>query len=172
VIAFVEAGALSIAAVLIAVAAWQDFTVWKIRNWTVLALIADYCVLAMVLAAGDLSIAGLDPRSDVLGDLAAGSLLFAIGLVLWLLRMLGAGDAKFFFPIGLFVGLFQLFAFAIGLAVGAVLVSMALQFPVPLPYQSWSVLARLEEIRQTRKVPYGTIMAPSALVAMYLRYWG
>ena len=41
----------SAAAGLILTAAWQDFTSWKIRNWTVLALIALYVALALLQVA-------------------------------------------------------------------------------------------------------------------------
>ncbi|WP_246684351.1 pilus assembly protein CpaA [Mesorhizobium sp. B2-6-5] len=159
---------------MILIAAWQDFIAWKIRNWTVLALVADYALLALNRWANPTGagiLAGTDSASPLQGDLAAGLLLFAIGFVLWALRMLGAGDAKLFFPIGLFVGLYHLFSFAVGLAAGAVVVSLALQFPVPLQYQAWPALSRIEEIRKSRKVPYGVIMAAAALVAMYLRYF-
>ncbi|MER8745984.1 pilus assembly protein CpaA [Mesorhizobium sp. M1004] len=167
--------AIAAAAGLILIAAWQDFKAWKIRNWTVLALVADYALLALILWAGPPGagiLAGTDSASPLLGDLAAGMLLLTIGFVLWALRLLGAGDAKLFFPIGLFVGLNHLFSFAVGLAAGGIVVSLALQFPVPLQYQAWLALSRIEEIRKSRKVPYGIIMAAAALVAMYLRYFG
>nr|WP_245262255.1 pilus assembly protein CpaA [Mesorhizobium sp. WSM3626] len=170
---FLGVVAIVAAAGLILIAAWQDFIAWKIRNWTVLALVADYALLALIRWAnpGAGILAGIDSASPLQGDLAAGLLLLTIGFVLWALRMLGAGDAKLFFPIGLFVGLNHLFSFAVGLAAGGVVVSLALQFPVPLQYQAWPALSRIEEIRKTRKVPYGVIMAAAALVAMYLRYF-
>ncbi|WP_246676132.1 pilus assembly protein CpaA [Mesorhizobium sp. B2-5-4] len=162
------------AAGLILIAAWQDFIAWKIRNWTVLTLVADYALLALIRWAGPPGagiLAGIDSDSPLQGDLAAGLLLLTIGFALWALRMLGAGDAKLFFPIGLFVGLNHLFSFAVGLAAGGAVVSLALQFPVPLRYQACSALSRIEEIRKSRKVPYGVIMAAAALIAMYLRYF-
>src|SRR5262245_60391746 len=72
---------LAIAAGLIAVAAWQDFTSWKIRNWTVLALVADYAVLALVRWAlpATTDVPGLPAGPYLLSDLAAGLLLFGIG---------------------------------------------------------------------------------------------
>jgi len=54
-------------------------------------------------------------------------------------------DKALFFPIGLFVGLNHLFSFAVGLAAGGFVVSLALQFPVPLQYQAWPALSRIEE---------------------------
>ncbi|WJI42662.1 pilus assembly protein CpaA [Mesorhizobium sp. C120A] len=171
---FLGALAISAGAGLIVIAAWQDFLAWKIRNWTVLALVADYALLALIRWANPSGVgilAGVDGDSPLQGDLAAGLLLLTIGFVLWALRMLGAGDAKLFFPIGLFVGLHYLFSFAVGLAAGGVVVSLALQFPVPLQFQAWRALSRIEEIRKSRKVPYGVIMATAALVAMYLRYF-
>ena len=160
------------AAALIVTAAWQDFRTWKIRNWTVLALLAVYALLALLrwLMPSDGLLDELGPRSPIYGDLAAGLLLFAIGFVLWALKMLGAGDAKLFLPVGLFVGLEFLFPFGVALAVGAVVVAVALKFPVPLHYQVWPTAARLEEIRKTGKVPYGVLIAAAALFSMWLRY--
>ncbi len=165
---FLEAVILIAAAGLILTAAWQDFTTWKIRNWTVLALIGLHAVLALVRVAG-----ASDPPAAIqgfYGDLAAGLLLFVLGFLLWACRMLGAGDAKLFFPIGLFVGMNYLFAFGVGLAAGAILVAMALRFPTPPLFQGWAVMDRIEEIRATGKVPYGIIMAGAALAAMFSRY--
>ena len=75
-------------------------------------------------------------------------------------------------PVGLFVGYNFLFPFGVALAVGAVIVAVALKFPVPLHYQVWPAAARLEEIRQTGKVPYGVLIAAAALIAMYMRFSG
>lgn len=168
-----QAAGLAAAVVLLLVAAWQDFTTWKIRNWTVLSLVAAYALVALGrwLAPGVGGVLDtLDAGSPLAGDLAAGALLFAIGVVLWLLRLLGAGDAKLFLPIGLFVGLSHLLPFALALIAGAIVAAVALRFPVPLHYQTWPVLFRIDEIRKTGKVPYGVIMVAAAFFAMYLRY--
>lgn len=161
------------ASILVLWAAWQDFLTWKIRNGTVLALIAVYVVLAAAnylwryrysgtLPAGHLSLAS---------DLGAALLLFAVGFALWLVRMLGAGDAKLFFPLGLFIGFHHLLLFAIILALAAVVVTLALKFRIPIQYHGLPYVARLEEIRSTGKVPYAVLMAAAALVAMYARYF-
>ena len=160
------------ASALILVAAWQDFCTWKIRNWTVLALLAVYACLALLrwLMPSNGLLDELGARSPLYGDLGAGLLLFVIGFVLWALKLFGAGDAKLFLPVGLFVGYNLLFPFGVALAVGAVIVAVALKFPVPLHYQVWPAAARLEEIRLTGKVPYGVLIAAAALCSVWLRY--
>ena len=167
-----------IAAALIVIAAWQDFTTWKIRNWTVLALLAVYTLLALLrwlmpnygLLEG--AHGGIAASPPLYGDLAAGLLLFAIGFVLWALKLFGAGDAKLFLPVGMFVGFNFLFPFGVALAAGAVIVAVALKFPIPLHYHVWPAAARVEEIRQTGKVPYGVLIAAAALFSMWLRFIG
>jgi len=160
------------AALLILWAAWQDFLTWKIRNATVLALIAVYGVMAVgrywwaYRSAGDLA----DMHSIVLGDLAAALLLFAIGFVLWMFRLFGAGDAKLLFPIGLFVGFNNLMLFAVILLLGAIVVMLALKIRIPVQYHAYPYVARLEEIRSTGKIPYGVLLAVAALVAIYVRF--
>jgi prepilin peptidase CpaA len=163
--------ALEIAPVLCAcglflLAAWQDFRSWKIRNWTVLALIAVYLVLALIRWA----VSGSLDSGTLLGELAAGLLLFALGFTLWLFGLFGAGDAKLFLPVGLFVGFAYLTPFAIALMVSAVVVFLALKYPIPPVYLAWPGIARIDEIRRTGKVPYGVVITVAALVAIYLRY--
>jgi prepilin peptidase CpaA len=48
---------------------------------------------------------------------------------------------------------------------------LALKYPIPAIYLAWPMVARLDEIRRSGKVPYGVVIAAAALVAMYLRYF-
>ena len=57
------------------------------------------------------------------------------------------------------------------LATFAIVVAvMVLKFPLPLEWQFFRPIARLEEIRKAGKVPYGVLIAAAALFAMYHRY--
>ncbi|MCA1491864.1 prepilin peptidase [Ensifer sp. NBAIM29] len=163
-------------------AAWSDFRLWKIPNGVVLALIAVYATGAALrlmmpeqvggavglLMEEDLG-ATLFSSNGIGGDLAAGVLLFGLGFALWCFRLFGAGDAKLFLPIGLFVGWHGMLPFAIFLLIGGVLTMLALRLPMPLQFAHYSVVMRLEEIRTTRKIPYGVIMVAAALAVMALR---
>lgn len=146
-------------------AAFTDFTNWKIPNSTVLSLIATYgvLVLALLLAGTE------DLAARLTGDLAAATALFILGFGFWVFKMMGAGDAKLFFPIGLFVGWSQLMAFGLLLGLFAVLSWLLLKLRIPIQYQIYRPVARLDEIRQTGKVPYGVIMVAAALVCFWLR---
>ncbi|MBP2237512.1 prepilin peptidase CpaA [Sinorhizobium kostiense] len=163
-------------------AAWSDFRLWKIPNGTVLALIVVYALDATLRlmtakqAGGALGLlteedlgATLFSLNGIGGDLAAGLLLFALGFALWCFRLFGAGDAKLFLPIGLFIGWYAMLPFAMFLLIGGVLTMLALKLPLPLQFAHYAVVIRLEEIRTTRKIPYGVIMVGAALAVMALR---
>jgi prepilin peptidase CpaA len=154
------------AACLFLLAAWQDFRSWKIRNGTILALLAAYACLVLVRWLPG-SLAG----GELVGEIGAGLLLFVVGFALWGFGLFGAGDAKLLLPVGLFVGFSHLTPFALALMVAGIVVFLALKFPIPAVYVVWPAVARLDEIRRTGKVPYGVVIAAATLVAMYLRYF-
>ncbi|WEX89048.1 pilus assembly protein CpaA [Sinorhizobium garamanticum] len=151
-------------------AAWSDFRSWKIPNATVLALVGLYAVNAAValLTADDIG-AALFSFAGIGGDVGAGLLLFALGFALWLFGLFGAGDAKLFLPIGLFVGWLGMLPFAVFLLIGGIVTLVILKLPMPLQLAHFSVVTRLEEIRTTRKIPYGVIMVAATLAVMALR---
>ncbi|MET4690637.1 prepilin peptidase [Sinorhizobium fredii] len=151
-------------------AAWSDFRLWKIPNAIVLALIAVYALHAALrlLTAEDLGTA-LFSASGIAGDIGAGLLLFTLGFGLWSFKLFGAGDAKLFLPIGLFIGWHGMLPFAVFLLIGGIAVVTILKLPMPLQLAHLSVVMRLEEIRTTRKIPYGVIMVAAALAVMGLR---
>ncbi|AFL51554.1 prepilin peptidase CpaA [Sinorhizobium fredii] len=151
-------------------AAWSDFRHWKIPNAIVLALIAVYAVGAsMTLLTTEDVGAVLFSSDGIGGDIAAGLLLFALGFGLWSFRLFGAGDAKLFLPIGFFVGWHGMLPFAVFLLIGGIAALLILKVPMPLQLAHLSVVMRLEEIRTTRKIPYGVIMVAAALPVMALR---
>ncbi|ASY72051.1 prepilin peptidase [Sinorhizobium fredii] len=151
-------------------AAWSDFRLWKIPNAIVLALIAVYALHAalQLLTAEDVG-AALFSSSGIAGDVGAGLLLFTLGFGLWSFKLFGAGDAKLFLPIGLFIGWHGMLPFAIFLLIGGIAALLILKLPMPLQLAHFSVVVRLEEIRATRKIPYGVIMVAAALCVIALR---
>lgn len=152
-------------------AAWSDFRSWKIPNSAILALLALYSLraLAQLLTTGDVG-ASLFSSTGIGGDLAAGLLLFVLGVCLWAFGMFGAGDAKLFLPIGVFIGWHGMLPFAAFLLIGGVVTLLALKWPMPLQLAHFSVFVRIEEIRAARKIPYGVIMALAALATMAVSY--
>lgn len=151
-------------------AAWSDFRLWKIPNGAVLALITLYVLgAALRLMMADDPGATLFSPAGIGGDLAAGLMLFVLGFGLWSLKLFGAGDAKLFLPIGLFIGWQGMLPFAVFLLIGGIATLLALKLPMPLQFAQFAVVMRLQEIRATRKIPYGVIMVAAALAVMALR---
>ncbi|MEI3854623.1 MULTISPECIES: prepilin peptidase [unclassified Ensifer] len=151
-------------------AAWSDFQCWRIPNGVVLALVAIYVLGAIARLATTPDIgATLLSLDGIGGEVAAGLLLFTLGVALWAFRVFGAGDAKLFLPIGLFVGWHGMLAFALFLLLGGVLTMLALKLRMPLALAHYAVIMRIEEIRASRKIPYGVIMVFAALITMVLR---
>ncbi|MBZ9792429.1 prepilin peptidase [Rhizobium sp. 3T7] len=158
-----------VAVLLLLYAAWTDFRTWKIPNTVVLALVTLYALraVALTLGSGDIG-AALFSSNGIGGDVGAGLLLFVLGVVLWAFGLFGAGDAKLLLPIGLFVGWQGMLPFSIFLFVLGVATMLMLRLTVPLPFAHLAFFMRIEEIRASRKVPYGVVMVFAALLALAL----
>ncbi|PRY95629.1 prepilin peptidase CpaA [Hasllibacter halocynthiae] len=76
-------------------AVWTDLTRMKIRNWTVLGLVAAF------LVAGTLVL----PPATVASQIAQAAVVLCVTFVLTMLRGMGAGDAKFLAATALYVPL-------------------------------------------------------------------
>lgn len=143
-------------------AAWTDFITWKIPNRLIFMAIGCYVPYALFS-----QLASAQPMVAPLGDLAAAALLFVIGFVFWAVKLFGAGDAKLFFPIGLFVGWPMLLPYALGLILFATVFWFALKWPLPPPLRHTVTGMRIDEIRASGKVPYGVVMV-AALIAILI----
>ena len=102
-------------------------------------------------------------------DLSVGIALFLVGFVAWLLKGLGAGDAKLFFVAGIFsgyqyAGYFAVFLFITGLAfLLLMLIAKRLDFlPIIL-------FGRIMEIGRIGKIPYGVPLALATIGALIMR---
>ena len=159
----------SISVLLFLYAAWTDFRTWKIPNTIVLALVTLYALRAMVVIFSSEDVgAALFASSGIGGDVGAGLLMFMLGVVLWAFRLFGAGDAKLFLPIGLFIGWHGMLPFSFLLLVLGVVTLLVLRLPVPLRVAHLAFFMRIGEIRASRKIPYGVLMVFAALLTLAL----
>ena len=141
------------------IAAYTDFTTWKIPNRLIFMAVGCYVPYALFS-----QMAGVQNAVEPLGGLAAAALLFVVGFVFWALKLFGAGDAKLFFPVGLFLGWPLLLPYALGLIIFAILFWLALKWPLPPTMRLTAAGVRIDEIRSSGKVPYGVVMV-AALIA-------
>ncbi|MFL5009741.1 prepilin peptidase [Rhizobium sp.] len=159
----------SISVLLFLYAAWTDFRTWKIPNTIVLALVTLYALRAVAVMLGSEDVgAALFASSGIGGDVGAGLLMFILGVMLWAFRLFGAGDAKLFLPIGLFVGWHGMLPFSLLLLVLGIVTLLVLRLPVPLRVAHIGFFMRIEEIRASRKIPYGVVMVFAALITLAL----
>ena len=147
----------SAAVLLLVWIAIYDIRNYAIRNQIVLAFLALY-----VVAQGAL----LFPHWT--SDLLAGAVLFGIGFVMWLIRGLGAGDAKLMFPLGLHLGYMGLLPFSILLLVASVCLFAAITLAAALG-ATRGTGGWLAGMKSGGRVPYGLVLATSAIPVMVLR---
>jgi prepilin peptidase CpaA len=108
----------------------------------------------------------LADRGASLGTgLAAAGIGFAVGFVLYLLRVMGAGDVKLFAAVALFTGLghLHLFALATVLAGGA----MAVVTMAARPRRALVMFTLKGRGDFGRGIPYGVAIAVGGLVAVW-----
>jgi prepilin peptidase CpaA len=133
-----------------------DIASLKITNRSILILAVIY--VAWAAATG---------FTSIWGDLAAGTILFALALVLWLLRMMGAGDVKLYAVIGCLVGIDLLFVYTLLLLAVSVILVIAIQTLGRSPRAT-----RLREMKTSGKVPYSVPICAAAIPAVLLRAFG
>jgi prepilin peptidase CpaA len=134
--------------------AWEDFRKFRVRNASVLVLLGIYAVFA--IARGELQ--------PVLQDFYGGLLLFLLGVAFWLAKLMGAGDAKLFFPVGCWVSLHNLFSWSVLLLVCSIILLALVKLPFPLGMRHLAVIDRLDELRRGKKVPYAVPISISTVI--------
>lgn len=138
--------------------AWIDFVSFRIPNRDVLVLMA---------VTAPLLLPGVTPEGWL--NIWPALLLFILGVLFWLARAMGAGDAKLFFPLGILIGWQGVAVFAIALLPFS-LVFLAL---ARMGRRGWlgqgPLGVRLGEIGAARGIPYGVPMAFAAAAATVWR---
>ena len=136
----------------------DDFRNLKIRN-------RDVMLLTLVAAV----IVATDPSGAWKSSLLVGTVLFVMGFLLWMAKLIGAGDAKFYFPLGLIAGWSGIGIYVIMLFLTSVIFLIVLRVEASRPPGGGAVRRRLAEIAEKRRVPYGVPMALAAILAVILR---
>lgn len=137
--------------------AWYDFNNLTIRNTSVLLLLGLYLIWA-----------ALTGFQTFVGDLGVGVLLFILGLVMWLVRLMGAGDVKLYFGLGLFMGINTASLFAILLLITTIAFLLVMVIASKSGAKS-GIPGRLREIRTTGKAPYAVPMCLAAIPCTLIR---
>lgn len=138
----------------------QDLRFARIRNEAVLVLIALWVALA-----------ALEGFANVGSSLAAGALLLLVGFGAWMLKVMGAGDAKLLFAGGLLIGFTSTLQFSILLVIATILsviaFSLARMAPFALPP---ALAARLDVIVNTRRIPAAVPISLALAITILSRY--
>jgi prepilin peptidase CpaA len=146
-------------AALLVVAAVSDIRVRLIPNWVVLAIIATFVPWLL-----------FNPDVSLLSSLEAGAIAFGIGVVLYALKFVGAGDSKLAGAVALFVGLEDLPQFGLIMVLaGGVLAVINLASNPTRAYVIFQTRGRGDP---ERGVPYGVAIALAGLVTMLARFAG
>lgn len=140
--------------------AWTDLTTFKIRNNSVLAILA---VVALFWVAGW--------REFQFIDVALAAILFVIGLGLWMYRVMGGGDVKLLAATVLAIGSQSALPFAFALLAAGMLWLMAVRYWLILDYYL-PLPAQFRDAMSKRRVPYAVCIAIAAFVAMAMDWRG
>lgn len=152
------------AAILIGLAArigWSDLSRRTIRNNDVLAFLGAGLTLAVLRA-----VPGMDWGS-LAADLGVGLLVFATGLVFWLMRRLGAGDVKYLASATVAIGVEDLFPFLAALLAFSLVALYLARFPMFVPVR-WHRLF-FTRTSGTSLIPYGVLISLAVSVALLLQ---
>lgn len=154
----VDIAASGIAVALLVRIACIDFQTLRIPNRDVLVLIAVVAVLLLP---------GVTPYGWA--NLVPGLILFALGVLFWLFRAMGAGDAKLFFPLGILIGWQGTGLFALCLLPASVVFLALAKLAAAGRLGQGRVAGRLATIGRGRGIPYGVPMAASGVAATLWR---
>ena len=135
-----------------------DFLQYKIYNVDILAFLA--CAVGLIVADD-----GLRPP---LGNIAAGTILFSLGVVFWQLKWIGAGDAKLLGACGFLAGFENLFVLSWLTLVLSIVFLFAIRVLMPMPMLPAPLHERISIILAEKKIPYGVPLA-FAMAVVVLR---
>lgn len=142
------------ATVVLASAAFSDVRSRRIPNWTVIALIALFAVLAVALGG-----------RGVISALAAAGATLAATLALYALRWIGAGDSKLLTAVALFAGLGYLPLLLLATALTGGLIAVV-SF-VSRPTRALTMVTLRGKGDWGRGVPYGVAIAVGGALVIW-----
>ena len=138
--------------------AYLDFWYLKLPNRIILAL--TLCAALYVWVSTD--------RIWQTALLAA-LLLFAMGTVFWLLRLMGAGDAKLMLPLGILVDISGFIAFAVGLMAFTLVLYITIKLAGNNTSSRHNIARRLREINTLGTVPFGVPLIGATVLVLVLQ---
>jgi prepilin peptidase CpaA len=156
--AFAALGLAWVGLILLARIAWIDFRTFRIPN-------RDVAVLLAVAVAQWFALTG----GTDMADLLAGLFLFVLGFLFWFFRLMGAGDAKLFLPLGIMIGWSHLLVFALCLLPASLLCLLGLRLARRWAPEGGALGGRLQEIARMKGVPYAVPLLMAALPALLPR---
>lgn len=145
-------------AVLSAIAAWRDWSSYRIPNSLTFAIAGLFLPFALT---GWL--AGSTTPLGVALSLASGALLFALGAALFARGLLGGGDVKFLAAVGLWAGAEHLLPFVLVTAVAGAALGLVYLLPKRQPGHALVGGEIDDPARLKRMIPYGIAIAAGAL---------
>ena len=159
-------------------AAATDVMGYRITNLCNLVLAAAFVPFAAVVLLGAPAVTALWPDiafgwSDLAWHVAGAFAMLAVGFVLFLPGIIGAGDAKLIAATTLWIGPAALTSYMLSFAVIGGLVALAIiiwrRFPLPavLAQTEWATHAH---DRKT-PIPYGLALAPGGIMALASSPW-
>ena len=150
----VQLGVSAAATAVLAIAAVSDIRVRRIPNWTVLALIGLFAVLAIALGG-----------QGLLSALAAAGVALAVSVALYALRLIGAGDSKLITAVALFAGLGYLPWLILATALTGGVIA-ALSF-LSRPTRALTMVTMRGKGDWGRGVPYGVAIAVGGALVIW-----
>lgn len=139
--------------------AYQDFWYLKLPNRMIVALTLSAALYVWI-----------SPDRLWQTALLAALLLFAMGTVFWLLRLMGAGDAKLMFPLGILVDISGFIAFAVGLMALTLVLYITIKLAGNNTGSHHAVARRLSEINTLGTVPFGVPLIGATLLVLALQH--
>ena len=149
-----QTGVAAAATVVLIVAAVSDIRWRRIPNWTVLALIALFALLAIALGG-----------QGLVSALAAAGVALVVSVALYMFRLIGAGDSKLITAVALFAGLgyLPLLLLATALTGGAI----AIVSLVSRPTRALTMFTMRGKGDWGRGVPYGVAIAVGGALVIW-----
>jgi prepilin peptidase CpaA len=148
----------------VALAAALDLLTMKIPNRISAAMVLAFFPLALLAGLG---------AADLVHHVAAGLIMLAVGVLLFIPGWFGGGDAKLMAAIGLWIGLENLFpyVFYVAIAGGIIAAVFTSVRSVPLPRMFLGEAWALRLHRYDSGIPYGIALAAGALLVYPHTVW-